>query len=382
MKKIKEFFKKQKQRFVSWYSNTFYPVKRVILLLTLCFFVSFSIGSCSTKKPYKEASAASASESNPVVESYIDFFTNYNGQLWLNNGNTSLTKVICSFHLRMRPSGLYLVRPNIGEVLIPNFDTWSGSSDPEYGKVPLYYMVDSGDHYVQAGIETYATHTNAMRHFSKLLDGSVVITEFYPQSSVSSTDGLNWNNITLKFNMSDKTFFDIEFNRPKEWGAVPQGFDFDDTDYPRDYVFFNYVVHNANSSLYNDGFNEGYKAGKTDGYNAGYTAGENAGQSGGYDVGYEKGQSDGYKTGFDEGYTAGETEGGSNGYKQGYNKGQQDGYNKGISETLSDISPWQILTDGVNSLFNAKLFGTVSLSVLLSVGLGIILFTIFMRSLR
>lgn len=380
MKKIKEFFKKQKQRFVSWYSNTFYPVKRVILLLTLCFFVAFGLGSCSTKKPYKQASAAFASESNPVVESYIDFFTNYNGQLWLNNGNTSLTKVMCSFHLRMRPSGLYLVR-STGEVLIPNFDTWSDSSDPEYGKVPLYYMVDSGNHYVQSGIEVYATHTNAMRHFSKLLNGSVVVTEFRPQSRVSG-GGSQWNWITFDFDLSDSTSFEIVFNRPKEWGAVPDGFEFDDSSLPRDYVFFNYVVHNANSSLYNDGFNEGYKAGKTDGYNAGYTAGENAGQSGGYDTGYEKGKTDGYKTGWDEGYSAGETEGGSNGYKQGYTKGEQDGYNKGLSQTLSDISPWQILIDGVNSFFNAKLFGTVSLSVLLSVGLGIILFTIFMHSLR
>ena len=158
--------------------------------------------------------------------------------------------------------------------------------------------------------------------------------------------------------MSNNQKLYITFTRPPSWASIPSDFNFTDYETTYQYTSFTVVVHNSNSSAYSDG----------------YTAGVNAGYNSGYNTGYSEGKKVGEETGYDNGV--------NDGIKQGESSGYTKGYNKGLSETLSSISPWQILTDGVESFFNAKLFGTVSLSVLLSVGLGIILFTIFVHSLR
>lgn len=60
-------------------------------------------------------------------------------------------------------------------------------------------------------------------------------------------------------------------------------------------------------------------------------------------------------------------------YDTGYQTGFNQGYNKGINATWADLSPWQSVVNGVNDFLSIKLFGDVSLSVLLSIAFGCIL---------
>lgn len=345
MKKIKEFFKKQKQRFVSWYTEMYYPVKRVILLLTLCSLVSFGLGSCSAKKPYKQASAASDSVDIP---SYIDIFTNYNGQLYLANGNTTLTKVVTGFTFRLRESGLYIVNKN-SEVQLINGNEFT-----------LSYLIPEGHAYIENRADSVVTFSNFAQYYSKLLTNELAFTNVRGFSTVKYNSAVSKqeNRVSYEFTLTNNSKLYIHFERPGSWASVPSDFNF--TDYDTSYLYTSYsvIVHNANSSAYADG----------------YTAGVNAGYNSGYDTGYTDGKKVGEQTGYDNGV--------NDGIKQGEATGYTKGYNKGLSETLSSISPWDVLCDGVNKFFTAKLFGTVSLSILLSVGLGILLFTVFMHSLR
>lgn len=346
MKKIKEFFKKQKQRFVSWYSNTLYPVKRVILLLSLVSLLSYGLGSCSAKKPYKQASAAS--NDNVEIQDYIDIFTNYNGQLYLNNGNTTLTKVFTGFTFRLRSSGLYVLSKTAEKQLI---------NGQEF---TLSYLIPEGHAYVENRADTVVTFSNFAQYYSKLLTNELAIINVHGFSTVkyNSSVSLQSNFIRYEFVLSNNQKLYITFTRPPAWASIPSDFNFTDYDTTYQYTSFSVVVHNSNSSAYSDGYTAGVNEGYNSGYNTGYTDGKKVGEQ----LGYDNGVNDGIKQGEATGYTK--------------------GYNKGLSETLSSISPWDILTDGVNKLFTAKLFGTVSLSILLSVGLGILLFTVFIRSLR
>lgn len=61
------------------------------------------------------------------------------------------------------------------------------------------------------------------------------------------------------------------------------------------------------------------------------------------------------------------------GFQTGYNKGYVIGYDKGFNTTWGDLSPWQAVVNGVNDTLSIKLFGDVSLSVILSVAFGCIL---------
>mgnify|MGYP004515059817 CR=1 FL=1 len=344
--KIKDFFKKQKNRFVSWYKQTCYPVKRVILLLTLCSLVSFGLGSCSAKKPYKQASAAS--NDSVEIQDYIDIFTNYNGQLYVANGNTTLTKVFTGFTFRLRSSGLYILSKTAEQQLV---------NSQEF---TISYLIPEGHAYIENRADTVVTFSNFAQYYSKLLTNELAIINVHGYSTVkyNSAVSLQSNFVRYEFILSNNTKLYITFTRPGSWASVPSDFNFTDYDTTYQYTSYSVVVHNSNSSAYSDG----------------YTAGINAGYNSGYNVGYDAGKKVGEQTGYDNGV--------NEGIKQGEASGYTKGYNKGLSETLSSISPWQVLVDGVNNFFNAKLFGTVSLSVLLSVGLGIVLFTIFMHSLR
>lgn len=337
MKKIKEFFKKQKKRFVSWYNETYCPVKRVILLLTLCSLVSFGLGSCSAKKPYKQASAASDSVDIP---SYIDIFTNYNGQLYLANGNTTLTKVVTGFTFRLRESGLYIVNKNSEVQLI------SGN------EFTLSYLIPEGHAYIENRADSVVTFSNFAQYYSKLLTNELAFTNVRGFSTVKYNSAVSKqeNRVSYEFTLTNNSKLYIHFERPGSWASVPSDFNF--TDYDTSYLYTSYsvVVHNANSSAYADG----------------YTAGVNSGYNSGYSVGYDEGKS--------FGKSEGETIGYNNGYSSGKSAGYTEGYNKGLSETLSSISPWKVLVDGVDTFFNAKLFGNISIGLLFELGLGIILF--------
>ena len=80
---------------------------------------------------------------------------------------------------------------------------------------------------------------------------------------------------------------------------------------------------------------------------------------------------------YQAGYQAGQTEGYSRGYNIGNTAGQMEGYNRGfdvgVSQKLSDVTPWQVIVDGVNSFLNIEVLPSVKLSIILSVAFGIIL---------
>ena len=294
MKKIKEFFKKQKQRFVSWYSNTLYPVKRAILLLTLCFFVAYGFGSCSVKKSYKQASAASTSN-------IIDITTNFQPQLYIQNGNFSICKLIPDFSFRIADNTLYYWRDEFIDILDINNIT-----------VPVYYYYEDGSKFSYSGADVSVTvSVSNVNVFSDILSSVKQITNISVLNEVNSSI----NHVRYNFYNNSSLLFSVDFMREP---LPTSGFNVSlkSSDYP----WYKFYISFGDSSLQQ--------------------------------------------------------------YNLGYNYGYEVGYNKGLSVTLSDVSPWDILVDGVDTFFNAKLFGVVSLSTLLSVGLGILLFSIFMRSLR
>lgn len=84
-----------------------------------------------------------------------------------------------------------------------------------------------------------------------------------------------------------------------------------------------------------------------------------------------------YQQGYNDGKTAGLTEGEQIGYNNGktagLTEGEQIGYDKGLNEKLQNITPWQTIVDGVNSFLNVQVLPGVKISVILSVGFGLIL---------
>lgn len=81
----------------------------------------------------------------------------------------------------------------------------------------------------------------------------------------------------------------------------------------------------------------------------------------GYDDGKNAGLAQGQITGYNDGKTAGLTE------------GEEIGYQKGLNEKLQNITPWQTIVDGVNSFLNIQVLPNIKLSLILSVGFGLIL---------
>lgn len=94
-----------------------------------------------------------------------------------------------------------------------------------------------------------------------------------------------------------------------------------------------------------------------------------------------------YKQGYDDGYMSGEQSGYNNGQQQGYidgrssglTEGEAIGYEKGLNENLSNVTPWQVIVDGVNSFANIEIFPGVKLSVIISIGFGVLLMGIVIK---
>lgn len=84
-----------------------------------------------------------------------------------------------------------------------------------------------------------------------------------------------------------------------------------------------------------------------------------------------------YQQGYQDGKTAGLTEGEQKGYQDGktagLTEGEKIGYDKGLNEKLQNITPWQTIVDGVNSFLNVQVLPGVKVSVILSVGFGLVL---------
>lgn len=84
-----------------------------------------------------------------------------------------------------------------------------------------------------------------------------------------------------------------------------------------------------------------------------------------------------YEQGYTDGKTAGLTEGEQIGYNNGktagLTEGEKIGYDKGLNEKLQNITPWQTIVDGVNTFLNVQVLPGVKVSVILSVGFGLVL---------
>ncbi len=290
MKKIKDFFKKQKQRFASWYSETYYPVKRVILLITLCSLVAFGLGSCSAKKPYKQASAA------PTADKKVIWITiNYQPQFYYpTSDGTVEVKLASDTQLFIRDGAMYY-KFFKNEVLLSNSTT---------STYVYYYQYRANEKaYTYSSMPVGVASTIDTNLLAKVYDGSYYI------SNISFENYLHGSNnyCFFSFNVRPVGGGDshslgavyITCNR-----TVPEGYDFKLTSVP--FFSYNIVTSDVNSDAYR--------------------------------LGYEQ------------------------------------GYNKGVSESLKDISPWQVLVQGVDDLFNAKIFGNISIGLLFELGLGIILF--------
>lgn len=311
MKKIKEFFIKQKKRFVSWYSNTLYPVKRVILLIMLCSLVSFGFGSCSVKKPYKQASAAVDDVSYITVSYQPQFFYEPDSTVDISN-----TVFLCSdVRFVIRGSSIFYIAPS-GEVLLS-----SGSLST---KVYAYTFDESADVnvYKIITIPLNVSSTFDSDNLSLLSSGDSILTSVRFINEIRNGGGDNDSSNFYWLTFYGKRTDDTTSDSSVAYGSV--FFYLDDVPYidmnlrltEKEVPYFNFTYFS-----------------KTTG------------------------------SGF-------------------YMKGYEDGYNAGLKASLSDITPWQILISGVNDFFNARLFGNVSLGILLSLGLGITLFLIFMHSLR
>lgn len=237
MKKIREFFKKQKKRFVSWYSNTLYPVKRVILLLTLCFIVAFGLGSCSVKKSYKQASAASTSN-------VIDITTNFQAQLYINNGNTTLCKLLPDFSFRIADNTLYYWRDRFIDIL-----------DVKNTTVPTYYYYEDGSKFSYTGAELSVTvSVSNVNVFSDILTSKKKITNISVLNEVNSSK----NYVRYNFYDNSSLLFYVDFRR------VPlPGSGFNVSLKSSDYPWYKFYISYGDRSLnqYNLGYNYGYEVG-------------------------------------------------------------------------------------------------------------------------
>ena len=87
------------------------------------------------------------------------------------------------------------------------------------------------------------------------------------------------------------------------------------------------------------------------------------------DLSYHNGYNVGYKNGESAGYTKGVDAGVNDGYDAGYKAGLADG----SKTALSDVTPWDILVNGLDSFFNIKLFGTISIGTIFRITVSTLL---------
>lgn len=237
MKKIREFFKKQKNRFVSWYKETYYPVKRVILLVALCSLVAFGLGSCSTKKPYKQASAASTSN-------IIDITTNFQPQLYILNGDTSICKLVPDLSFRIANNTLYYWRDGFIDIL-----------DVNNIEVPIYYYYENGSsfsyHSADVIVNVSVSNVNV---FSDILTSKKQITNVSVLNEVNS----KLNHVRYNFYNNSSLLFYVDLRREP---LPSSGFNvsINSSHYP----WYKFYISSGDSSLqqYNLGYNHGYEVG-------------------------------------------------------------------------------------------------------------------------
>lgn len=316
---------------------------RILCVVLACFILLaiFGVRSCSEKRI-----TASADSVSVVVpdDSYI-ITTLYNPQLYVSWANsTNVSTLINPPVLYISSSGYYCsFGKYFSEIPSDNTRGWATSD--------FYRVVDSSNSGVNPSVpDSFGFYSllssvrySSSEFYNKLITGDLVI------SRVEFHNYVGW------ISMSSENYFSyliyVVENNSEHLGVVFQ--------FIRDEnVNVNHINVAYDSSVpgfpfsYVVSFN-GLSTSSLE-YQAGYLAGNSVGQSEGYQNGYSVGNSVGYES----------------------------GYNAGISETLSDITPWQTIVDGVSSFLNIELLPNVKLSVLLSVALGGILFIVVLRIIR
>ena len=66
-------------------------------------------------------------------------------------------------------------------------------------------------------------------------------------------------------------------------------------------------------------------------------------------------------------------------YNKGYIDGYDSGYSKGISESIESISPWNALVNGVDTFFNMKIFGSISIGTIFKIAVSTLLIGFIMK---
>lgn len=245
MKNIREFFKKQKKRFLSWYSNTLYPVKRVILLVILCSLVAFGLGSCSIKKPFKQASAA------PAPDKKVIWITiNYQPQFYYpTDDGTVEVKLASDTQLFIRDGAMYY-KFFKNEVLLSNSTT---------STYVYYYQYRSTEKaYTYSSMPVGVASTIDSNLLANVYDGSYYI------SDISFENYLNGSNNYCFFAFHVRP---VGGGDSRSLGAVwitcnrtvPNGYNFKLTTVP--FFSYNIVTSDVNSDAYRLGYEQGYNKG-------------------------------------------------------------------------------------------------------------------------
>lgn len=294
MKKIKAFFAGLIARLRKWWTSTLIPVKRVVLLCTLLSLVAFGVGSCSAKKPYQTASAASESDTNVL---WITI--NYQPQFYYPNSLGTDVKLATDTQLVIRNGNMYYKFFKTEYLL-------SATSV----NASVYYMMysESSKVYNYSSMPIQVASSLDSDILSKVSEGSYIISDItfenevkYFESSKVSHNYCFFNFRYSKVGGGDSgTLGAVMLSCPS---SVPSGYSLSLNSVP--YFNFSIITSQENSQLYR--------------------------------LGYE------------------------------------EGYNKGLSESLSDIEPWQVIVDALDTFMNIKLFGTISLGTVLKVGLSLLL---------
>ena len=321
-------------------------LRRVCAVVCLCF-AFFAVALPFTRSSGNLRVSAAATTVNVPENSYI-ISVSRSPAFYVSWANiNSISTLTITPVLYISKSGYYVsFGANLYKLSIASGSV-SGNSAPSnavYIESPFYRTVQSGipvtptveDKFGFSGFMN-ALSKDPATLYNQLINGEVVIQSVELMISCQN-QGSTWTNYSE---------FTIVVTSPSGGSVKGSAFTFVRTDssmpYPSNYTnylytsgqdeFFSYVVTYNGLSTSSQEYQAGYQAGQTEGYNRGYNIGNTAGQI------------------------------------EGYNRG----FDVGVSQKLSDITPWQVIVDGVNSFLNIEVLPSVKLSIILSVAFGIIL---------
>ncbi len=332
VKKIKEFFIKLKNRFLTWLPDIKAAVKPFISFFMVCLSVFLIFRSCSSQKPYKQASAASessfesSSSAYPLDRSYyssIVISDNSFPRLYINSG------------FRFFPAPVFTIVDNRLDINCSG-TVYSFSSE---GTFPLlsfpYVSYDSkGNQLFEYGAGTLTLISTVKDEplvgilWANLVENSTKMYNVITRLGFSCFASTSSNRIRYNFFHDDDLLFIAEFSFP-----VP-------ADSAREYSSASVTL--GSEYIYN--ITRVVSPWNT--YSSGYREG--------YEYGYKKAD-------------------------ERYNVGYKAGYDNGLKESLGSITPWDVLFHAVNSFFNAKLFGNISILNIIMLCFGLILLGIVIK---